>query len=257
MLDFIANDLHYYAMTFWYILLFTSLGSIASLGGSFLLVISKRLAESFSGELINFSAGVLLAVAFLDVLPEAGEAAADSDIFIWVLLGFVGFFFAERFIRLFHYHHGHGQAASTLLVLLGDGVHNFIDGVAITASFLTSTSLGITTSLAVAAHEIPQEIADMSVLLTNGLSKSKALFFNFLSALTAIAGALIAYYFASFMQQNLYIFLSITAGFFIYISASDLIPQIHEKYLENQKFFQVLFFVAGIISVFAFTTIFE
>ncbi|MBI3282758.1 ZIP family metal transporter [Candidatus Curtissbacteria bacterium] len=239
------------------IILFTFVGSIASLVGSFFLLIRRNLTESFSGGLINFAAGVLLAVAFLDLLPEALEAAGGSDVFIPTLAGFVGFFFAERFIQLFHHHHGHGEKPTTLLVVAGDGVHNFIDGVVITASFLTSVPLGITTSLAVAAHEIPQEIADMGVLLANGLSKKKALLLNFLSALTALIGAILAFYFSEFVEANLYIFLSITAGFFIYISASDLIPQIHEKYLQNKKFNQISLFVLGIIAVFLFTGFFE
>lgn len=240
-----------------YIIVFTFIGSLASLTGAFFLLIRRQLTESFSTGLINFAAGVLIAVAFLDLFPEALEAAGESNIFIPTLLGFVAFFFAERFIQLFHHHHGHGEKPTTLLVILGDGVHNFIDGVAITASFLTSTTLGITTSLAVAAHEIPQEIADMGILLANGLSKRKALLLNFASALTALLGALLAFYFAQYVQANLYIFLSITAGFFIYISASDLIPQIHEKFLENKKINQVSLFVLGIVVVFLFTSLFE
>lgn len=240
-----------------YIILFTLIGSLASLVGGFFLLIRRQLTESFSTGLINFAAGVLIAVAFLDLFPEALEAAGEADIFLPTLLGFVAFFFAERFIQIFHHHHGHGEKPTTLLVILGDGVHNFIDGVAITASFLTSTTLGITTSLAVAAHEIPQEIADMGILLANGLSKRKALLLNFASALTALLGALLTFYFARYVQANLYIFLSITAGFFIYISASDLIPQIHEKFLENKKIYQVSLFVLGIAVVFLFTSLFE
>src|SRR3989338_6292973 len=200
-----------------YIIIFTFIGSILSLVGSFFLLIKHDITELFSNQLVNFAAGVLIAVAFLDLLPEASELVGGSNIFLPVLLGFISFFFAERFIQWFHYHHGHGQKSNILLILVGDGVHNFIDGVAITASFLTSIPLGITTSIAVAAHEIPQEIADMGVLLAAGYTKRKALFYNFLSALTALAGAIIAFFFASFVQQNLYIFLSTTAGFFIYI----------------------------------------
>lgn len=240
------------------IVVFTILGSVASLVGSFFLLIRRELTQSFTAGLINFAAGVLLAVAFVDLLPEAIEAAGESNIFLPTLLGFVGFFFAERFIQLFHHHHGHGEKKPTvLLVIIGDGVHNFVDGVAITAGFLSNTALGITTSLAVAAHEIPQEIADMGVLLASGLSKKKALFLNFLSALTALLGALVAYYFATLVQENLYIFLATVAGFFIYISASDLIPQIHEKYREDRKFFQVGLFILGIVTVFLFTSFFE
>ena len=240
-----------------YILIFTTIGSIASLGGSFLLLTKKSLTENFSNNLLNFAAGVLLSVAFLDLFPESLELAGEANIFLTALFGFLVFFFSERFINLVHRHHQHGRNPSTILILVGDGIHNFIDGIAITAAFLTNVPLGITTSLAVAAHEIPQEIADMGVLLANGLSKSKALLFNFLSALTAILGALLAYFFADFIKANLYLFLSLTAGFFIYISASDLIPQLHEKFREDRKFFQALFFVVGIVSVFIFTKFFE
>lgn len=215
------------------------------------------MTETFSTQVVNFAAGVLISVAFLDLFPEATKAANGDNIFVPSLLGFIAFFFAERFIQLFHHHHGHGEKPTTLLVIIGDGIHNFIDGVAITASFLTSTALGITTSLAVAAHEIPQEIADMGILLATGLSKSRALFLNFLSALTALAGAMIAYYFANFIEQYLYIFLSITAGFFIYISASDLIPQLHEKYLQDKKFSQIFIFMLGVLSVFIFVNLLE
>lgn len=233
-----------------YILIFTFLGSIASLAGSFFLLVKKTLTETFSKRIVSFAAGVLLAVAFLDLLPEARETAGRANFFIPTLVGFIAFFFAERFIKLFHHHHGHGEKTPTALVLVGDSVHNFVDGVAITASFLTSIPLGITTSLAVAAHEIPQEIADMGILLANKLPKTKALIYNFLSALSALLGALIAFYFANFVEKNLYIFLAGTAGFFIYISASDLIPDLHEQDLKNNNSYNLVMFILGIALVF-------
>lgn len=239
------------------ILIFTLIGSVLSLLGSFLLLIRKGLTEKLSSQLLNFAAGALLATAFFDLMPESLAVSKEADIFIWVLGGFISFFFAERFIQVFHHHHDHGQKASTYLVLLGDGIHNFIDGIAITTAFLTNTPLGIATSLSVAAHEIPQEIADMSILITNGLSRSKALYYNFLSALTAIFGALIAFFFASFIEAHLYIFLAITAGHFIYISASDLVPTIHENYRENRKGLHGALFLLGIMMVFVFTRVFE
>jgi zinc and cadmium transporter len=240
-----------------YILLFTFLGSLLSLIGSYLLILRKGLTEALSNQLLNFAAGALLATAFLDLRPEAIEFSGENDVFIWALAGFISFFFAERFIRVFHLHHSHGHEASTLLILIGDGIHNFIDGIAITIAFLTNVPLGITTSLAVAAHEIPQEIADMGVLLANGVNRKKALFYNFLSALTALVGALLAFFFASFIQEYLYIFLAITAGHFIYISASDLIPVLHEKFAQDKKWVNGGLFLLGIISVYLFTTIFE
>lgn len=240
-----------------YILLFTFLGGIGSLAGSFFLLAKKQLTESFANKLVSFAAGVLIATAFLDLLPEALETNKDGNIFISALLGFVAFFIAERFLRLFHFHHGHGEKPTNILILLGDGVHNFIDGVTIAVAFLTSMSLGVTASFAVAAHEIPQEIADMGVLLANGLSKSKALLYNFVSALTAIAGALIAYFFANFIESNLSFFLALAAGHFIYISASDLIPELHEKIFEGKKLTQTVIFLLGIITVVVFTSLFE
>ena len=244
-------------MTLGLILLFTTLGSILSLAGSFVLLIRKEMSESLSGTLLNFAAGALLAVAFLDLMPEAVEQSNGADVFIPALAGFLAFFLAERFINAFHHHHEHGATPSTVLILIGDAAHNFIDGVTITAAFLTDTSLGITTSLAVAAHEVPQEIADMGVLLANGLSRTKALLFNFLSALTAIAGALAAYAFADFVERNVFFFLSLAAGFFIYISASDLIPVLHERFREERKLTQVCFFVLGVVAIFVFTRLFE
>lgn len=240
-----------------YILIFTFLGSIVSLAGSIILLAKKRLTESFINMIINFAAGTLLAVAFLDLFPEALDQAGEANIFLPALLGFLTFFFAERFIHWFHRHHEHGNKIQAPLILIGDGLHNFIDGVAITASFLTSIPLGITTAIAVAAHEIPQEIADMGVLLASGYTKRKALFYNFLSALTALAGALVAFYFSSYLKENLYIFLSATAGFFIYIAASDLIPELHEKYQQNRKLSYSLIFILGIATVFAFTKLLE
>lgn len=244
-------------MTLALIIIFTSVGSIGSLIGSIFLLFKKNITETFSNRLISFAAGALLAAAFLDLLPKAAETSKGTNIFPFVLLGFISFFFAERYIRLFHYHHEHGEKPSTILVLVGDGIHNFVDGITIAAAFLTNTSLGITTSIAVAAHEIPQEVADMSVLLANGLSKTRALIFNVLSALTALVGALITFAFASMISEYLYLFLAIAAGNFIYIAASDLIPEIHEDVGRENKFVTAIIFAIGIATVFVFTKIFE
>lgn len=243
-----------------YIIVFTLVGSVLSLIGGVLLLLKNRISETFACSLISFAAGTLIGVAFLDLFPEAVEHAGEADAFLPALIGFVIFFFAERVIRIFH-HHRHGNDAgakpSTSLILFGDGIHNFVDGVVITTAFLTAIPVGIVAALAVAAHEVPQEIADMGVLLANGLSKLKALLFNFLSALTALAGALIAFFFAGFIQDYLYIFLALAAGHFIYISASDLIPELHENHTKGRKVPLALIFVLGIATIWIFTTIFE
>lgn len=241
-----------------YIIIFTLLGSILSLTGSYFLLLRKKLTESFSNILISFAAGALLATAFLDLFPEALEEAGDANIFMPALLGFLSFFLAERYIRLFHFHgHGHEPKPTTLLILIGDGIHNFVDGVTIAVTFLTSIPLGITTSLAVAAHEIPQEIADMGVLLTSGLSKSRAVILNFLSALTALLGAILAFAFANFIENYLFFFLALAAGHFTYIAASDLIPEIHENTKNANKYSSLVSFSLGITIVLIFTMVFE
>ena len=240
-----------------YIIVFTLIGSILSLFGSLFLLLKQKITQDFSQKLISFAAGALIATAFLDLLPEAAELNEGPQIFLFSLLGFVSFFFAEKYIRLFHYHHGHGEKPSTVLVLAGDGIHNFVDGVAIAVAFLVSIPLGIVTTIAVASHEIPQEIADMGVLLANGLPKARALIFNFLSAITALIGAIAAFLLAGRIEGYLYIFLAVAAGHFIYIAASDLIPELHEKSRGKRDFGSILIFVLGILTIYLSSLIFE
>ena len=240
-----------------YVIVFTLIGSVLSLFGSLFLLTKKTIDGSFAKNLIAFAAGALLAVAFLDLLPEAIEESAGANALTWTLGGFVLFFFAEKFIRLFHHHHGHGEKPTTYLVIVGDGVHNFIDGIIIAVAFITSIPLGITTALAVAAHEVPQEIADMGILLANGVSKRRALLLNFLSALTALIGAFFALTFSELIIKYLYIFLAVAAGHFIYIAAADLIPELHESTKEDRRSYQIFFFILGILAVYSFTRLFE
>lgn len=233
-----------------YILFFTLVGSVFSLIGGLFLLIKEKKVLKYSHFLAAFAAGTLLGTVFFDLLPEAveesrhvveGGISGKVDIFFWVLFGILGFFLLERFVHWFH-HHQHEYAEENVkptvpLVILGDSVHNFIDGIAIGATFLVSVPLGIITTLAIAAHEIPQEIGDFGILLHKGLARKKVLLVNFLSALAAIVGALIAFLLGERIEASLPILLAITAGFFIYIAASDLIPEIHH---ENRKGFAVI-----------------
>lgn len=233
-----------------YILFFTLVGSVFSLiGGVFLLLKEKKVLK-YSHFLAAFAAGTLLGTVFFDLLPEAIEEgkhvvekglSGEINIFFWVLFGILGFFLLERFVHWFH-HHQHAYddefvKPTVPLIVLGDSVHNFIDGIAIGATFLVSIPLGIITSLAVAAHEIPQEIGDFGILLHKGMKRKKVLLVNFFSALTAVIGALISFWLGERIEASLPILLAITAGFFIYIAASDLIPEIHH---ENRKGFAVI-----------------
>lgn len=230
-----------------YILLFTFIGSIGALIGGFILLSKKEFALKISHFLASFAAGTLLGTAFLDLLPEAAHEAhsassgqaAEINIFLWTLIGLLTFFLLERFIHWFHHHekaHEHDkEVKSTLpLIIIGDTVHNFLDGVVIAATFLVSIPLGIVTTWAVFAHEIPQEIGDFGLMLHKGLSRGKIILVNIISAAVAFFGAIITYLLGNILEGYIPIFLGLTAGFFIYIAASDLIPEIH--YEKSRKF---------------------
>lgn len=217
------------------ILLFTSLASIGALAGGFALLAKRDAAIKISHYLTAFAAGVLLATAFLDLLPEAlheGEEAG-LNIFAWTLAGLLIFFVGEQIIHWFHHHnetaHEHDKESKAIipLIIAGDTIHNFVDGVVIAATFLVDMRLGIVTALAVAAHELPQEIGDFALLLHKGLSRMKVVLINITSAAAALVGALGAYAFGSALEGYIPVSLSLTAGFFIYIATSDIIPEIH------------------------------
>jgi zinc and cadmium transporter len=182
-------------------------------------------AETF---LLSFAAGVLLATTFLELIPEAVERGHEhGNIFAAALVAMIGFFFLERVLLGFHVHDDSRAAASRYLILVGDSVHNFIDGVAIAASFFASPELGLATTVAVTVHEVPQEIADFSILIAGGFGFGTALVLNFVSGLTAILGALLFFALGGVVQPHLAWFMTATAGMFIYIAGSDLIPQVH------------------------------
>lgn len=247
--------------TLTYIIVFTFLGSIVSLIGGIILLGWEKLAVRIAPFLAAFAAGTLLATAFLDLLPEAEEAASGRvDIFFWTLVGFVFFFLLERSIHWFHHHDEEPEQhtnPTVTLIQLGDSLHNFIDGVAIAAAFMLDINVGIVTAIAVGAHEIPHEIGDFGVMLKAGLSRSKALWYNVLSACTAFAGALLTYYIGGGIEGILPIFLSITAGFFIYIAASDLIPEIYHKHQKKFAITLISVFLLGIVLVGVFVALLD
>lgn len=241
-----------------YILLFTFLGSVLSLIGGVILLFREKFTLKISHLLMSFAAGTLLATAFFDLMPEAAEEAQISSVLFWTLIGILLFFLLERFIHWFHHHHEHlpidgsEQKQTVPLIIFGDSVHNFIDGAAIAAAFLVSLPLGITTAFAVAMHEIPQEISDFGILLHRGLKRNKVLLFNLLSALTAFLGAILTFFIGETVQGLLPIFLSLTAGFFIYIAASDLIPEIHHEKRKGFAFFESVLLLLGVVVVWIF-----
>src|SRR3989338_4201706 len=239
--------------TLTYILVFSFIGSVVSLLGGVLLLAREKFALKISHYLSAFAAGALLGTAFFDLLPEATEAGEGSDVnvFFWSLVGVLIFFFIERF---FHHHdqgHDSGEKKTVVpLIIIGDTIHNFIDGVAMASTFLISIPLGIITSLAVAAHEIPQEIGDFGLMLSKGVSRKKVLLINFYSALAALAGAILTYLAKDSIEGLLPIVLGLTSGFFIYIALANLIPEIHSR--ENQKiaFWETVMLIIGILVIF-------
>lgn len=201
----------------------------------------------YASTAVSFAAGVMLSAAFLDILPEALELHDSPLIFTAIFAGILLFFFLERFVLWFHHHHeGHGAKPSAVLILVGDAVHNVIDGIAIAAAFLASPAVGVTTTLAIAAHEIPQEIADYSILVAGGMSRRRALAWNFLSALTSVIGAVVGYFFLSTVENWLWFFLAFAGGMFLYIALSDLIPELHHDFRRDRRWQQLVPFVLGL-----------
>lgn len=244
-----------------YILFFTFIGSIVSLIGGVILLYKEQLALRASHYLSAFAAGTLLGTAFLDLLPESLEHSGETNIFIWTLIGILVFFILERLVHWFHHHHRehpNTEAKPTVaLVIVGDTIHNFIDGVAIAATFLVSIPLGVITAFAVTAHEIPQEIGDFGILINKGLKRKKIIIINVLSALSAMLGAILTFYFGRNLINLLPILLSVTAGFFIYIAASDLIPEIHHQRRNGFAVLESCLLIIGVAMIWLFVSMLE
>ena len=231
------------------IILATSIISLLSLIG-ILAIHKKNLHKSkWLNYLISFAAGVMLSISFIELIPEAIANSHHSNILIYTLFGIIAFFILERSIHWFHCHkpHNHVKPAGTL-VIIGDTLHNFFDGLAIAAGFAINPVVGWGTTLAIASHEIPQEIADFSVLVHSGIKPKKALFLNFISALTAVLGGIIGFMALSTAVTLQPYFLAITAGMFIYISLSDLIPELHQ-YQPKNWLSTITPFIIGVIMI--------
>ncbi len=228
--------------TLFQVIVFSTLGSLFSLAGGFLLLANKKNATKFADYATPFAAGALLAAAFVDLLPEAIEETSVDMALRGALFGIILFFILERFLHWFHHHHEHedgephSRDSNISLIIIGDTVHNFIDGAAIAAAFLVRFPTGLVTTLAVAAHESPQEIRDFGLLLKRGLSRKNVILSNILSALATTVSATVFFLIGQNTEIRIDILLAISAGFFIYIAASDLIPSIHDNHhTENNR----------------------
>ncbi|NOQ94206.1 MAG: ZIP family metal transporter [Methylophaga sp.] len=252
-----------------WIISFSLIGGLLSVvfASSFLLL-SEKSRNIAVPHLVSFAIGALLGASLLGLIPHAlsPEFGVDPhDIGLTLLLGLLSFFVLEKLVLWRHCHHDHcdvhdpesaghnhdnkAKAAGTLIVI-GDGIHNFVDGILIAAAFLTDTHLGIVTALAIAAHEIPQELGDFVILLHSGYSRKKALLFNVLSSLGTVVGAVIAYFLLADMQHLLPYILVIAASSFIYIAVADLIPGLHQKVRPLETLQQVSLIAAGTIFIY-------
>lgn len=224
--------MEYLDVIFW-----SAIGSVVSLVGGLMIIGNAKLRKLATRYGLPFGAGALLAAAFLSIFPEAVEGSDIESAAVYALVGFLIFFLMERLLGWFHHHeprkhgssHDSDKTTHQLLVIFGDTMHNAIDGVAIGAAFLIDPAVGIGTALAVAAHEIPQEIGDFGILLGRGMRPRSVVAVNLLSGLATVVLAVLTYLLGSFYEINPAPLLAIAAGFFIYIAASDIIPDIHEQ----------------------------
>lgn len=230
--------------------------SLISLIGIATLSLKQDLLRRMLFLLISLAAGALLGDAFIHLIPEAFEEAEPLLVSGVILAGFFTFFVLEKFL---HWHHSHGDDEFSpehakihpvgLLVILSDGMHNLIDGIAIGAAFLISTEVGIATTIAIALHEIPQEIGDFGLLLHAGFSRAKALMMNFFSALTAFLGVGLVFWLAESIEVATPLIAAFAAGNFIYIAAADLVPELHKTTGARKSTLQFVTILIGLAAM--------
>lgn len=240
------------ASTLFQILIAVTAVSLISLAGIFFFL-KEKVMNRILFFLVSFAAGSLLGAAFLDLLPEALGSGLKESIPFFVLIGVLFMFVLEKFLHWHHHHIGEGENEThpfTYLSLIGSALHNFTDGVIIAVSFVESTPLGIIATIAIIAHEIPHEIGDYAILIYGGFSRMKAALFNFLSALAAVLGAVIAYASSGLVEHSGPYMSAFAAGGFIYIAGTDLIPEIHKERKLKKSAYQFIAILLGIFLIY-------
>ncbi|MBW2975123.1 ZIP family metal transporter [Candidatus Woesearchaeota archaeon] len=231
------------------ILLATLADSLISLVGVFSLWCRESSLKKILISLVALSAGALLSGAFFHLIPESLEHLEPITVSTYVLTGFIIFFLMEKFLYWRHCHES-GKCdvhPVSYLILFGDGIHNFIDGIIIGVSFIVSVPFGMITTLMIIGHEIPQELGDFGVLVYSGFGKVKALVTNFASQLACVLGGIIGYLLSTTIEGMIPFILPFAAGGFIYISASDLVPELHKEPKVKKSLFSFSFFIVGIL----------
>jgi len=247
-------------MIWFYTLISVIIISLISLIGVFSLSFEIEKIKKVSLLLVSFAVGGLFGDAIIHLLPETFKEMGFGLLpSLLILSGILLFFVLERFLRWQHCHEidcpDHRKDVANI-ILIGDAVHNMIDGMIIAASFLTNIPLGLATTIAVIFHEIPSEIGEFGVLIHSGFSAKKALLFNFLSGLTAILGAIIVLVLGPRINDFSLFLLPITAGGFLYIAGSDLLPELHHDVKLSTSLWQMILIISG-ISIMALLTLFE
>ena len=249
------------------VLLATALVSLFSLSGIVALSMNKETLHKILFFLVAFSAGSIFGASMFDLLPEAIEMVAEEVVYLYISGGFVAFYFLERFI---YWYHGHGHhedieeehrytpaGGFAYLNLIGDGVHNFIDGMVIAASFTASFEVGVATTIAVIFHELPQEMGDYGILIYAGVDKTKALIYNFIAASTVILGGVFASMFIETVESLSGILISFSAGAFIYLAASELIPELQKEKDLKKSLVQFFIFIIGMAVIYSLGLVFH
>ena len=229
--------------------------SLISLIGVVFFWVNQKLVDKVVPWLVAFAAGTLLAAAWFDLIPESSEKLSDLAS-VWVIVGILLFLLFEQVL---HWHHEHRhdcdectQRAKAVgySVLLGDGLHNFLDGILIASAFMANIPVGVATTMAVLFHEIPQELGDFGVLLHSGFSRTKALYFNFISALTAVLGGLVAYFALNSIQNSIPYIVAIGAGGFLYIALADLFAELKGGKNIVLRFGQLIILIFGVLLIY-------
>lgn len=235
-------------MVFVWVIASTFLVSLISLVGVCTLAIKGNLLNKVLFTLIGFSAGALIGGAFLHILPESLERMGNYPVFNCTIMGFVLFFLMERYFYWRHCHEADCHVhAFTYMNLIGEGMHNFMDGMAIAVSFVVSIKIGVVTTVAIILHEIPKELGNFGVLIYGGFTRKKALLYNFMCGLMAMVGAVTGYLISEIAQGFVGFIMPLTAGGFIYIAASDLVPEIHKEKDNKRATLALLAFLLGIV----------
>lgn len=227
----------------------TLLVSMLSLAGIAFVTLGRKILNTVLFVMVAFAAGAMMSASFFHLLPEAAEGIGSFRAGVVTLVGFSCFFILERFLYWRHCHKGgHCDVHPyTTLSLVGDAVHNFLDGIVIGSAFLADTALGVSAAVVIAAHELPQELGDYAILVRGGHTHRKALWLNFASALTSVAGAVLAWIGLADHHELIPYVMAFAAGNFIYVSSSDLVPELHKEQDVRRAALAFAFFLAAVV----------